>query len=97
MGVADGRRSFAHLKGASSRTFVLYDMLCYTNHIGEGSSALKFSGKATDGMAKRTHIVKFDAHKIEKAPVKFTTSNGEKVSFEAKQGVIVPVKFRAKN
>jgi len=41
--------------------------------------------------------VTFEVHKVEKAPVKFTTSDGEKVSFQAKQEVIVPVKFRAKN
>lgn len=48
-------------------------------------------------MAKRTHTVKFKAHKVEKVPVKFTTSDGEKVSFKAKEEVVVPVKFRAKN
>ncbi len=57
----------------------------------------EISRKAIGNMAKRTHTVKFKAHKVEKVPVKFTTSDGEKVSFKAKEEVVVPVKFRAKN
>ncbi len=70
-----------------------YDILA----LSARACPLEIYRKVTDRMAKRTHVVKFDAHKIEKAPVKFTTSDGEKVSFNAKQEVVVPVKFRAKN
>jgi hypothetical protein len=44
-----------------------------------------------------THPVSFQARKKVSTPVKFTTSDGEKVSFRARKSKRVDVSFRARN
>jgi hypothetical protein len=52
-------------------------------------------------MAKNTHKVEFEGHKVVKQPVRvgFTTKEGEKVRFTAEKPTKVPVhvSFRAKD
>lgn len=44
-----------------------------------------------------THPVSFKARKKVSTPVKFTTSDGEKVSFRARKSKPASVSFRARN